>query len=152
MVCGDLPVVSERMSYQVWLATPGSYQVWLATPGDHSGDGEVRNHWNSNDLQGFPTFCVVRGDPRVVSERAQGVPTGPPSDFLEQPLRRSKSWNPEKPCSTYTFLASIAGPATRGRAREFSCDRRGILRRVPDNLKSLHKRQVLQCRGEFFEF
>ncbi len=69
VVRGGPPVVSERMSYQVWLATPGSYQVWLATPGDHSGDREVRNHWNSNDLQGFPTFCVVRGDPPVVSER-----------------------------------------------------------------------------------
>ncbi len=62
VVRGDPRVVSERMSYQVWLATPGSYQVWLATPGDHSGDREVRNHWNGHDLQGFPTF--LRGPRR----------------------------------------------------------------------------------------
>ena len=33
VVRGDPRVVSERMSYQVWLATPGSYQVWLAALG-----------------------------------------------------------------------------------------------------------------------
>ena len=140
------------MGYRVWLAAPGSYQVWLATPGDHSGDREVRNHWNGNVLQGFPTFGVVRGGFPVDTERmSYQVWLATPG----RPLRRSKRLNIEKSCSTYTFLARNSGPATRGPRRNFQGSPRGpkgISKRVPDNLKSLHKRQVLQCRGEFFEF
>ncbi len=99
VVRGDPRVVSERMSYQVWLATPGSYQVLLATPGD--------------------------------------------------PIRRSKSGNFEKPCSTLSFLDQNSGPATRGPRRGFK-DPKGPRREPPEAIQKVFKNDRFCSAGMSF--
>ncbi len=42
-----------------------------------------------------------------------------PERLFGGPIRRSKSWNSEKPCSTLSFLDQNSGPATRGPRRVF---------------------------------